>query len=199
MKSIDVLIVYFKVPLDIRDSKEYLRGLAWDYRNEDENGIIERGESSSANQDQQTIQYDALGLIFEIEGGNVFTAQNLKDIQATEQNFMDTADIEKYCLRPEGSLNCSKPESVIRFFDGTYATQYPELNDPNFQNIPFILYTANSKPEFERPMRRYLAKDATITLTEASSSITRSLITFGWPLEGFHERKRQGRRPRKRV
>ena len=171
--------------MDIRSSKEYLRGLAWDERNEDKNNIIERGTSSDSNQEQQTIQYDSLGLIYEIKGGNVFTAKNLREIQNVEQNFMDTADIGKFCLLPENSQSCSKPESVIRFFDGTFANIYPELNDTDFTNIPYILHTANSKPEFQRIMRRYLSKDAKITPTEATSSITRSLIMFGSPLEGY--------------
>ena len=174
-----------QVPLDIRNAKEYLRGLAWDARNEDVNKIIERGSSQDAVQDQQTIQYDSLGLIFEIKWGNVFTQKNLRDIQKTEKNFAEVQNIQKYCLLSENSQNCSEPESVIRFFDGTYAQDFPQLNDPDFTNISFILSEANKLPRFQRTIKRYLAKDATITPTEARSTITRSLIPFGWPLEGF--------------
>ena len=176
---------FTKVPLDIRNSKEYLRGLAWEQRDDDGNKIIERGSSDDSNQEQQTIQYDAMGLIYEIKGGNVFTAKNLKAIQDVEEDFMGTPDIGKFCLLPENSQSCSKPESVIRFFDGTYAGEFPELNDTDFTNIPYILHTANSKAKFQRIMKRYLSKDAKITPTEATSSITRSLIMFGSPLEGY--------------
>lgn len=174
-----------QVPLDIRDSKYYLRGLAWDARNEDRNDIIERAASDEAVQELQTIQYDRVGLIFEIPGGNVFTKKNLEDIQKTEQDFMELSDMDKYCLRPEGEQTCTRPDSIIQFFDGTHQQRYPQLYDPEFNDIPTIIYEANNLNQFKNVMKRLLAKDAVITRTEAKSSITQSILQFGNPLEGF--------------
>ncbi len=174
-----------QVPLNIRSSPEYLRGLAWDYRNEDENDVIDRGSREDAMQNQQTIQYDFVGLLFDDSDGNVFTKANLEAINKTEEEFMAVKDMAKFCLREKGTTQCSKPESVLRFFDGTYAALYPTLYDPTFERIPEVLYEASTKDEFKQRMRRFLDKDATITATEAVSIRTQSILSFGWPLEGF--------------
>ena len=73
----------------------------------------------------------------------MFMQKNLRDIQKTKKNFAEVQNIQKYCLLLENSQNCSEPESVIRFFDGTYAQDFPQLNDPDFTNISYILSEAN--------------------------------------------------------
>ena len=51
-----IFIFDFRFPLDILDDVDYLRGLAWDQRNEEENKIVNRGASEvSVTQQSQLL------------------------------------------------------------------------------------------------------------------------------------------------
>ena len=48
----------------------------------------------------------------------------------------------KFCLlNAEG--NCTKPMSLIRFFDGSYKYASPIFDDPGFDNVQNVLYEAS--------------------------------------------------------
>jgi hypothetical protein len=44
-----------------------------------------------------------------------------------------------YCQTIDGTT-CKEPTSLIRYFDGTYASINPIFNDPTFRNIPEVLF-----------------------------------------------------------
>ena len=67
-KKIIILILdlsFFRFPLDLTDDVDYLRGLSWDQRNEEENHILDRGRSQ-VSQEQQTQLLDTLQVTFSI-------------------------------------------------------------------------------------------------------------------------------------
>ncbi len=73
---------------------------------------------------------------------NILTKENLKAIQDVENKFLNNEEFStKFCLlKPNG--NCTKPMSLIRFFDGTYKYASDVFDDPEFSNIPSVLNEA---------------------------------------------------------
>lgn len=116
---------------------------------------------------------------------NVFTQENLKAIQETENEFFNNEEFKKkYCYLVNGA--CKKMQSIIRFFDGTYAYVDPIFNDPNFKNIPSVLYHASYYNETKLSFYYHLGRDAVVTETEARSYATRSVLDIGYPLKGYN-------------
>ena len=175
-----------RLPLDIRDDVDFLRGLAWDSKSEGQNNIIERF-SFGEIQGERTAVIDVLTNLFHIKGGNVLTAENLKLIRVVEDTlFNNTEYQEKYCrLNKDG--NCEKPSSILRYFDGTYKhinDTYFRVN-PNFDDLSDILYYAHTRNDTKKQFETYLGKNANISETISTSEITKSLIMIGYPLEGY--------------
>ena len=111
--KVDVLPIHFEsIPLEIRDDVDYLRGLAWDERDE-KTGIIERLEVGKSGGERMTF-IDSLANLFYIENGNVLTADNLKRISDIESELFEEKEfLDEYCLLDYDN-NCTKPYSVIR-------------------------------------------------------------------------------------
>ena len=183
----DIIPISFdRLPLEIRDDVDFLRETAWLEKNVEENKIIERGSGeTNIVQAERTIIHEQLDMLFELQGGNVFTKENLKAIKEVEDSFMNNNEFKnKFCLLSGSTPSCSKPSSVIRFFDGTYAA-LGLSEDLEFNNIPHYMNTINSVPSLRRMLVIFLGKNAEITATVAKSSITRSMLPIGGPLAGY--------------
>ncbi|ELT97356.1 hypothetical protein CAPTEDRAFT_185181 [Capitella teleta] len=181
----DILPISFdQLPLNILDDDDFLRGLAWSKRDE-ETGIIVRGLSEDNTESPRSVPADFLQLNFREKGGNVFTQENLKKIKQVEDDFFNDADFQaKYCkLRAAGG--CSKPSSILRYFDGSYAVLNPLFNDPNFDNIVKVINLANEDDRFKVQLQSFLGRNYVINNDTAQSEITSSLMQFGFPLDGF--------------
>ena len=85
---------------------------------------------------------------------------------------------EKYCFRNSDS-QCSKPQSILRFFDGTYAYVDPVFNDTNFDNITAVLYAAQTHDDTKEFLSLFVAKDVNITQDRVESWITRIFFPVG--------------------
>ena len=187
----DILPITFdRVPLDIRDDSDYLRGLAWDHRMEDESVIV-RGsaagdDSGSGEQDERSVTGEFVEMYWEIaDGGNVFTKVNLQAIKQVEDDFFQDEEFQnKFCLL-DGNNECQKSRSILRFFDGTHQDKNPIFNDPNFDNVMGVLRAANANPTTKRLLQYHLGKDAVIDETQTYSPATRSLLLLGLPLKDF--------------
>ena len=102
-------------------------------------------------------------IIFDEEGGNCFTQENLRHIQRVENDFVNVDSYqEKFCLR-NSEKECSKPQSILRFFDGTFAYVDSLFNDTNFDNIPAVLNAAQTYDDTKELLTLFVAKDANIT------------------------------------
>ena len=77
------------------------------------------------------------------------------------------------------------PNTIIRLFDGTYSSTDAVFNDPNFDNIVNVLYTATQFDGPNRVIEYVMGKDANISATSATSPIVRGNMAVGYPLEGF--------------
>ena len=81
--------------------------------------------------------------MFFIEGGNVLTKKNLQQIQDVEKRFLNDENFKGKVCRLTTDGDCVKPQSLLRFFDGTFAEVSPVFNDPDFNNISGVVYEAN--------------------------------------------------------
>ena len=82
-------------------------------------------------------------MIFYKRGTNILTKKNLQAIQDAENTFMnDQQFATKFCLL-DAVGSCTKPMSLIRFFDGTYKYASPIFEDPGFDNIVGVLHEAS--------------------------------------------------------
>ncbi len=81
-------------------------------------------------------------LMYYKRASNILTKDNLKAIQEVENKFLYNEEFSsKFCLL-EASGNCTKPMSLIRFFDGTYKYASHVFDDPEFNNIQGVLNEA---------------------------------------------------------
>ncbi|XP_060070535.1 protein dispatched homolog 3-like [Ylistrum balloti] len=164
----DILPVDFKgVPLDLEEEEVFLRALAWN--NRDTPDIL----SASS-----TDEYEPETLILYYESGNVFTAENLRTIQAFEDQLTNVVDYKRYCLKDNG-VDCSPPFSILRLFDGTFGQVF---NDTSFSDIPQTLQNAMSIPELSQKLNFFLGKDYRVSVADgvAKSSITRTAFYFDY-------------------
>ena len=183
----DILPITFdRIPLDIQDDPDFLRGLAWEQRNTDTT-LVSRGSSNVGNETERSVVGEMLELLFHLPNGNVFTKENLLLMKNVEDDFFTNAEFStKYCMLT-GAGTCSRPRSVLRYFDGTYTaiTGDPVFNDPNFDNIIGVLQKANTYNETKQGFQYHLGKNAVINTTHAMSDITRGAFVLGLPLKGY--------------
>ena len=135
----------------------------------------------------RTEKGDVVELFFEKEEGNVFTKENLMAMKKVEDEFWLNEEFQKsFCLRGQREPHdCVKPESVLRFFDGTYASIDPIFNDTDFDEIIRVLNTARLNNDTRAALYYTLGKETTIDATKAHSTIIRERFYLGVPLEGY--------------
>ncbi|KAI0215660.1 hypothetical protein LSAT2_032285 [Lamellibrachia satsuma] len=178
-------VAFGQLPLTIRDSDDYLRGLAWMHRHQ-ETSLIRRGRTNSTVQLKRSVPIEALQLFFELAGGNVLTKAALTEMRRVEDKFYTNAIYQKsFCMMSTNQSNCVKPMSILRFFDGTYATLDPVFYDPDFANISGVISTADQHPETRRSLRHCLGTGAVINADVAVVNITRTNLFLGLPLSGY--------------
>ena len=182
LSGYDVVNIEFGgLPLEVPEDSTKLRSDAW-WNAKDDVSIT----SKKSVHLHRSVQYQTIAMVYETNDGNVFTKDNLKAIQkAEEEVFRDERYQDKLCqLQRLNNVTCRLPLSIVRFFDGSYRNIHPSLYDPSFENIPFILYTAQSRNISKAILNFHLGKNAFIGKNIARSQYTRSLIYTGWPIEG---------------
>lgn len=186
LSGYDILPADFtQLPLNLEEDSTKLRADAWKYVRQ--NSRVSLDPTLVGIQGERTVRYDVLELVYESKGGNVFTRENLQNIQRTEaQLFNNSIYQEKICQITEGQ-QCRQPMSILRFFDGTYTRLNPVFYDPDFENIAGVLNVANSVNYTRAILDFHLGKNAVIDLSEnkAISHYTRSLFYIGYPLKGY--------------
>lgn len=135
-----------------------------------------------------------LTLIYNAHGGNIYTKEHLRIIKTIEDRLFNFPEFtEKYCeLTKEHT--CVKPVSILRFFDGTYSHISPVFNDPNFDNITAVVYAAYNMSATNHDFLQGLGKNHVLTPTQVQSSLAKSYIPFGWPMEGLDKWDKSGAR-----
>lgn len=180
----DILPIDFEgVPLALEGDPTKTRTDAWWYASDDSAVTTLTG-----GQQLRGVQYQAIQMVYEIKDGNIFTRENLVAIKKSEDELFNNTEYQNKLCQLQGSINrkCKLPLSILRFFDGSYKSIDPVLNDPTFQDIPTVLLKANSINTSKVILNYHLGKNAVVSKTAVSSSHTRSLLYIGWPSEGYN-------------
>ncbi|BFZ07559.1 hypothetical protein BsWGS_10598 [Bradybaena similaris] len=167
-----------QVPVEIKTDTTYQRDLAFKLRLQDPHLIIPENEKKFY------VPYaeaeDDLSLIY--RGDNVLTRECLQAIRDVEL-WMTNSSVWANSGLADDAGNIRKPDSIIRFFDGTHRQ---DLNDSEFSDIPKTLLRASSDTQLKATLQTFLAKDAVISATEARSRLTRSVFIISLPrIPGF--------------
>lgn len=129
--------------------------------------------------------YSSLELYFDAEGGNIITQSNLQLIKSIEDQLVATPGYSSsHCQTDNVALTCKKPRSIIRYFDGTYASVNAIFNDPSYSNIPAVIYEAYTNNDTKVDFEYFLPNSYTITPTSVFISLTRSEIPMGCSITG---------------
>ena len=168
----------FDIPYKLRDLAFRDKDLYDDrvYKNLIDSGlpIYERGIS---------FEFSNLELYFDTEGGNILSKSHLEKIKYIEEYLIAADKYTSYCQTIDGTT-CIEPISMIRYFDGTYASINPIFNDPTFRNIPGVIYEAFTNNDTKDDFKYFLPHSYSITPTSARFSITRTQIAVGCSLTG---------------
>ena len=180
----DLLPVDFEnLPLEINDQPWRPRDLAWTYRDEFDTYYDRTPTTGYRVKSYIRANFD---LYYDAGDGNIFTKERLKKIQNVEDSLTSVSEYQnKYCQLNTSLTGCQKPISVIRYFDGTLSGVNAVFDDPNFDNIVAVLYEAYTNNATKADFLFFLGKSHEITSTKAYSSITRSIIPMGYPLQGY--------------
>ena len=116
---------------------------------------------------------------------NVFTKNNLKWIERLENELLLAPGYQRYCQLDLITGNCSKPISVLRYFDGTYQQISSTFLDPNFDRVEEVLAEAATNPNSKVRFTFFLGASSFTNDTTVFSPITRSVIPFGSPMKEF--------------
>ena len=127
--------------------------------------------------------FSHLELYFDTEGGNILSKSHLEKIKYIEQYLIAANKYTSYCQTIDGTT-CKEPTSLIRYFDGTYASINPIFNDPTFRNIPGVIYEAFTNNDTKDDFKYFLPHSYSITPTSARFSITRTQIAIGCSSSG---------------
>lgn len=168
----------FDIPHRIRDLSYRDKDLYDDrvYRNLTDSGYptYERGLSYS---------FSNLELYFDTDGGNILSKSHLEKIKYIEEYLIAADKYTSYCQTINGTT-CKEPTSLIRYFDGTYASINAIFNDPTFSNIPGVIYQAFTNNDTKDDFKYFLPHGYSITPKSARFSITRTQIAIGCSLTG---------------
>ena len=184
----DILAFDFEsLPLSLQDDSTKLRTDAWWHAQSDKSVIT--SSSLAEEQEERSVLYQTLELVYELKEGNVFSRKSLLTIKANEdQLFNDSTYQSKLCqLQGYPNQTCKLPLSTLRFFDGTYKHISPVFYDPEFKDIVSVFSKAKEINTTSAILAFHLGKDAIIDKEKnlVTSKYTRSLIYFGWPIKGY--------------
>ena len=127
--------------------------------------------------------FSHLELYFDTKGGNIVSKSHLEKIKYIEQYLIAADKYTSYCQTIDGTT-CKEPTSLIRYFDGTYASINPIFNDPTFRNIHGVIYEAFTNNDTKDDFKYFLPHSYSITPTSARFSITRTQIAIGCSSSG---------------
>ncbi|XP_074657388.1 protein dispatched homolog 1-like [Tubulanus polymorphus] len=173
------------LPLDLNDVTRQ-RAYAWRYRKQATGYSVSIVPTNGTNVPTWSRSYsvDGLELIYEKPGYNILTKAHLQAMKSFEDQLYNDATYQAGYCQLDSYGQCKKPDSLLRFFDGTYSYLDSRFNDPNFENVNSVMWLANNTAATREQLQYHLGNDITLTVLAATSGITRSLIPFGWPLEG---------------
>nr|KAG5700686.1 hypothetical protein BaRGS_029051 [Batillaria attramentaria] len=175
------------LPMELHDEPWLKRDLAWTARDDYSNRVVRSLPASKTTSWYRGLTREGLLLFYYKDGGNVFTQASLQQMQQIENALVNVPYFTDHCQLQAQNGSCVPPVSVLRFFDGTYASVDPVFTDTTFSNIGPVLYAASTYNETKSAFLYALGKSNEITPTSVTTTLTRTLIPLGWPLAGYSD------------
>ncbi|XP_076463983.1 protein dispatched homolog 1-like [Babylonia areolata] len=176
------------LPLELHDEPWLKREYAWLDRDEYSGSVNRVLPANKYPTWQRAFTKQGVLLFYDAGGGNIFTKDKLQVIETIEQRLVSVNQFSTYCQMTQ-SGTCKPPISVLRFFDGTYASVDAVFNDPNFNNIDNVLYAAYTYNETKSAFAFALGKNNQVSSGSVTCTLTRTLVPLGWPLSGYSDEK----------
>ncbi|XP_061168958.1 protein dispatched homolog 3-like [Saccostrea echinata] len=186
----DLFPTNFKqIPMELYEVPYKLREDAWfdrnDYNNRFTRTLPNRGYSTYER--DQLSEYSSVLMYYDTGTGNIFTKANLQKMKNIEQELASTQSFPSICMAINSSLSCQPFRSVLRYFDGTFMLISATLYDPEFNNIPAVLYEAYTNNNTKEDFKYFLPIGYSLSSTHAHGSLTRSILPVGCSLNGTTE------------
>ena len=183
---------FLSFPLSLNEDVSTLRDLAWTLRDNDTNIIRRRFEDLAPKDWPRAEVGDKLDIYYEIPGGNIFTKENLQMMKSIEDEVFHVEEYQKrFCQVKEVNGTCEPPLSILRLFDGTFRDINPKLYDPDFDDVPGIMYAADTDATVSKYSMYFHSRDCVVTEYATRGHLTRSAFFFGEPLEGVTDRTKE--------
>ena len=178
----NILPVEFQdFPTDLWDEEVCQRETAWFARDDDPLKVNRFVRDDLVPWWERGLAIDYLFLYYTREGQNLFTRESFLLLEYVEKDMYMVPEYQAIACQLDEDGNCTLPDSIIRFFDGTFSYVDEIFYDPDYQNIPAVLYEAFERPETASALEYFLCVDYVITPEEAFCEITRTKIPLGWP------------------
>ncbi|CAG5129013.1 unnamed protein product [Candidula unifasciata] len=158
------------VPIHLKDDVTYTRMAALSFLYRDHR-ILPR-EKNKISFLPSARPRRSLSVIY--TGENVLSKECLQAIDDIERWLTGSKGWENVSLTDKHGV-IKKPNSVLRYFDGTFGSN---LNDTKFANIPKILHAVYNETQLKDDLEKLISKDAIISPTIAKSTLTRSIFTI---------------------
>mmetsp|Transcript_21365 Transcript_21365/g.41462 ORF Transcript_21365/g.41462 Transcript_21365/m.41462 type:complete len:1040 (+) Transcript_21365:395-3514(+) len=126
-------------------------------------------------------------MTFDWDGGDIFTAPNVKTMCEVEQVFLNAKDYGRFCRLNATTGRCLEPTLTVTYaFYGTVAdSSCPLLPEAQVSNRARELYDGLTISNETRAYSAFFMEKSTEERTPVFTSRTRSRIDLGAPLEGF--------------
>ena len=184
-------IEFEEFPIDIMDEITYQREHAWMNRNAAPNNITRFTVDDVGPTWSRGYAIDTVTLYYSAgdDGNNVFQKDYFIQMKSLEDSLFSVDEYQTtFCLL-NVNQSCVKPNSILRYFDGTYISISSTFYDPDFNNIEGVLNEANTNVETMGDFQYFLGEGYVITPETSVSHVTRTGIPLGWPLEGSNDTK----------
>ncbi|KAJ8303403.1 hypothetical protein KUTeg_019799 [Tegillarca granosa] len=175
------------LPLELYNIPYRSRDMSWRDRNQYPNRVYRTLKNNAIPRYERRLPNvrASVDLWYDSKGGNIFSKTFLKKIQKIE-NYL-TSDNEyknNFCMTSSSTLTCSKPRSILRYFDGTFSSIDSSLYDPNFNNITSVLFTAYTNNKTRSKFEDFLPKQFQMSSKHVHASITRTELFIGCSVTG---------------
>ena len=185
VQDYDIFPFFFEdLPFRITNEPWDARFLAWSEKDNYPNQYKRTGKLSGYRTTREW--YSSVDVIYDAgESNKVFTKEILQKMKIIEEDVLTAPGYEKWCQIIPQTGNCSKPLSVLRFFDGSMTLINSIFEDPDFDSIPAVLYEAFTNNKTREQFRFFLCQGGTVTQTGIDCSVTRSMIPLGTPHQDY--------------
>ena len=175
-----------QIPFELTGQAVTLKYWAWTYRNSPPH-VTPRIPWNTNGWDRG-LSRDPLQIMYSRHNSaNLFEKTVLQQIQKLEDRFASTGEYNRNLCQVEiDEVTCVAPNSILRYFDGTFADISSVFNDTNFDNITGVVWEASQNPQTKSEFSYFLGNKTHITPDSVYTDYTRTEFFFGYPIPNIN-------------